>query len=55
MTYGLKVRSPVNMQTEWREDYSHREAKYLERIDLRLASSLARCDSLIKMDPNRGT
>jgi hypothetical protein len=27
MTYGLKVRSPVNMQTEWREDYSHREAK----------------------------
>ena len=23
-----KVRSPVNMQTEWREDYSHCEAKY---------------------------
>jgi hypothetical protein len=27
-TYGSKVRSPVNMQTEWREDYSHCEAKY---------------------------
>jgi hypothetical protein len=31
------------MQTEWREDYSRREAKYflegMERIDLQLASS----------------
>jgi hypothetical protein len=39
-TYGLKVRSPVNMQTGWREDYSHCEAKYflegMEWIDLQL-------------------
>jgi hypothetical protein len=32
-TYGMKVRSPVNMQTGWREDYSHREAKYSGRGD----------------------
>lgn len=30
-TYGLKVRSPVNMQTEWREGYSTAKHKYLEK------------------------
>jgi hypothetical protein len=28
-TYGMRVRSPASMQTEWREDYSHREEKIL--------------------------
>jgi hypothetical protein len=39
-TYGLKVRSPVNMQTERRKVYSHREAKYfleeMEWVDLQV-------------------
>ena len=40
----------MNMQTEWREDYSHCEAKYflegMEWIDLQLGrQSLARYDS----------
>jgi hypothetical protein len=43
------------MQTAWREDYSHREARYflqgMEWIDLLLASPLALVDSLIKNGP----
>jgi hypothetical protein len=46
------------MQTAWREDYSHREARYflqgMEWIDLLLASPLALVDSLIKNGPGIG-